>query len=297
MKKVGIIFVNLILLILIVIGAEYYSYSEANKYFVDNVPYFRKKVDTTVETLKEDYNMRRPCGLNYGKKPILIYGCSVAYGFALPEEESFGNQLSELTKRPVYNFGMSAKGLQHAYYLMKNDKKISPAPEYIFYVFINDHFRRMYIDCNKIDNLNYLTYRERRGVLIENKQGSLSDKSYLVSNIKNMTYYALKNIFKRQIFDFFKLYLISMKNEINKNYPNTKFVLVNYDNGYFSELTPQRVAEIEKEGIDVILLNEEFNDKLKMDSYKNPVEKDIFRHPNGEAWKLVVKYLAEKYNL
>ncbi len=297
MKKVGIILVNLILLVFIIIGAEYYSYLEANKYFAEAVPYFRKKVDTTVETLKEDYNMRKPCGLNYGKKPILIYGCSVAYGFALQEEESFGNQLSEFTKRPVYNFGMSAKGLQHAYYLMKNDEKISPAPEYVFYVFINDHFRRMFIDCNKIDNLNYLTYRAKRGDLIENEQGSLSDKSYLVSNIKNMTYYGLKNIFKKQIFDFFKIYLISMKNEVNRNYPNAKFVLINYDNGYFSELTSQRVAEIEKEGIDVVLLNEEFNDKLKMDSYKNPVEKDIFRHPNGKAWKLVVKYLTEKYNL
>lgn len=297
MKKLGIIIVNLILLILVFIGAEYFSYLDANKFYEQKIPYFRHKTDTTIETLKNDGNMRKPCGLEYKKKPILIYGCSVAYGFALSAEESFGNQLSEFTKRPVHNFGMSAKGLQHAYFLIKNDEKISPEPEYVFYVFINDHFRRMYVDCNKIDTLNYLTYRVKNGTLVENRQGTLADKSYLVSNFKNMAYYGLKNIFKDQIFDFAKLYIVSMKNEIKTKYPHAKFVLIDYDNGYFSELTPERIVQLKKEGIDVVVLNDEFQDKLKLDSYKNSVSKDIFRHPNGKAWKLVVKYLSEKYNL
>ncbi len=297
MKKVGIILVNLFLMILVIIGAEFYSYLDANKLFEQKIPYFRKKTDTTVETLKTDENMRKPCGLEYKKKSILIYGCSVAYGFALSDEESFGNRLSEFTKRPVYNFAMSAKGLQHAYFLLKNDEKISPEPEYVFYVFINDHLRRMFVDCNRIDNLNYLTYRVKNGELVENRQGTLSDKSYLASSLKNMTYYGLKNIFKNQIFDLANLYIVSMKNEIKSKYPSTKFVLIDYDNGYYSELTSERIARLEKEGVEVIVLNDEFDDKLKMDSYKNPVQKDIFRHPNGKAWELVVKYLSQKYNL
>lgn len=295
MKKAGIILVNIVLLILAGILAEFLFYLDANKYYSEKIPYFRHKTDTTVQSLKD--NMRKPCGLKYNKKPILIYGCSVAYGFALSDEESFGNQLSELTKRPVYNFAMSAKGLQHAYFLLKNDEKISPEPEYVFYVFINDHLRRMYVDCNKIDNQNYLTYHIKNGELIENKQGTLSDKFYLASGLKNISYYGLKNIFKKQIFELAKTYLISMKKEVSAKYPNAKFVLINYDNGYYTELTQERVAELEEEGIDVILLNDEFQDKLKMDSYKNPASKDIFRHPNAKAWKLVVKYLAEKYDL
>lgn len=278
-----------------IILAEYLFFLDANKFYSDKIPYFRKKNDTNLENLKN--STRKPCGLKYKKSPILIYGCSVAYGFALPDEESFGNQLSELTKRPVYNFGMSAKGLQHAYYLIKNDEKISPEPEYVFYVFINDHLRRMFVNCNKIDNTNYLTYRVKKGELVENKQNSLSDKSYLVAGIQNFAYYGLKNLFKEQVFDIAKTYLVSIKNEINKKYPNAKFVVINYDNGYYTELTPKRVEELEKEGIEIIFLNDEFQDKLKMDSYKNPVEKDIFRHPNGKAWELVVKYLAEKYDL
>lgn len=295
MKKVGIILVNIFLLIFMVVLAEYLFFLDANKYYVDNAPYFRKKYDTNIENLKD--NTRKPCGLKYKKRPILIYGCSVAYGFALTDEESFGNQLSELTKRPVYNFGMSAKGLQHAYYLIKNDEKISPEPEYVFYVFINDHLRRMFVNCNRIDNTNYLTYRVKKGKLVENKQNSPSNKSYLVAGIQNFSYYILKNIFKNQVFNFAKTYLVSIKKEINEKYPRAKFVVINYDNGYYTELNPKRVAELEKEGIEVIFLNDEFQDKLKMDSYKNPVEKDIFRHPNGKAWELVVKYLAEKYNL
>lgn len=295
MKKVGIVLFNIILLILLVIFAEFLFYLDANKYYTGKVPYFRHKFDTSISNLKG--NIRKPCGLEYKKKPILIYGCSVAYGFALSDEESFGNQLSKLTKRPVYNFGMSAKGLQHAYYLIKNDETISPEPEYVFYVFINDHLRRMFVNCNRIDNTKYLTYRVKNGELVENPQGSLADKSYLVGGVQNICYYSLKNVFKKQIFDLAKTYLISMKNEIKVKYPNAKFVLINYDNSYYSELTPERVSELEKAGIEVIILNDEFQDKLKMDSYKNPVQKDIFRHPNAKAWNLVVKYLAEKYDL
>lgn len=297
MKKVGIILVNLFLLILAIVGAEYISYLDANKLYGQKVPYFRVKTDTTLETLKKGNNMRKPCGSDYKKKPILIYGCSVAYGFALPDEESFGNRLSEYTKRPVYNFGMSAKGLQHAYFLLKNDEKISPEPEYVFYVFINDHLRRMFVNCNKIDNLNYLTYRVKNGELVENPQGTLADKSYLVSSMQNMSYYGLKNVFKKQIFNLTKLYLVSMKNEVKNKYPNAKFVLIDYDNSYCSELTSDRISQLEKEGIEVVVLNKELEDKLKMDSYKNPVQKDIFRHPNGKAWELVVKYISEKYAL
>lgn len=295
MKKVGIILVNIFLLILMIVLAEYLFFLDANKYYVDKAPYFRKKYDTNVENLKG--STRKPCGLKYNKRPILIYGCSVAYGFALTDEESFGNQLSELTKRPVYNFGISAKGLQHAYYLVKNDEKISPEPEYVFYVFINDHLRRMFVNCNKIDNTNYLTYRVKNGELVENRQNSLSDKSYLVAGIQNFAYYILKNIFKDQVFNIAKTYLVSIKNEINEKYPSAKFVVINYDNGYYTELNPKRVAELKEEGIEIIFLNDEFKDKLKMDSYKNSPEKDIFRHPNEKAWELVVKYLAEKYNL
>lgn len=297
MKRLGIVLVNIFLMILVIIGAEFYSYFDANRLFDQKIPYFREKSDTTLETLKTDENMRKPCGLEYKKKPILIYGCSVAYGFALPDDESFGNRLSKFTKRPVYNYAMSAKGLQHAYFLLKNDDKIFPEPEYVFYVFINDHFRRMFIDCNRIDSLNYLTYRCKNGELVENRQGTLSDRWYIVNSIKNMTYYCLKNIFRKQIFDLANLYIVSMKNEIKNKYPDAKFVLIDYDNGYYSELTPERIAILEKEGVDVIVLNDEFDDKLKMDSYKNPVQKDIFRHPNGKAWEMVVKYLSQKYNL
>lgn len=294
MKKAGVILINLFFLSIAFFVIEFLCYLKDTNSFSPRPKYCSYKADYTLDTLKS--GMRKPSGLAYKKAPILIYGCSYAYGFALEDSDSFGNQLSEYTKRPVYNFAVSSKGLQDAFYLLKNDKKITPEPEYIFYVFINDHVRRLYVNCNKIDNTKYLTYKNENGILVQNGD-LISDKSYLLRNLKNQIYYCIKNIFKKQIFELTKLYFISIKNEIKSKYPNAKFVVIDYENGYENYLSQPRIEELEKEGIEVISLNKVFQGKLKTDQYKNPKEIDKFRHPNGRAWELIVKYLAEKYSL
>jgi uncharacterized protein YnzC (UPF0291/DUF896 family) len=182
---------------------------------------------------------------------------------------------------------------------MKNEPIVKPDPEYVFYVFIADHLRRMYVNCNKIDTFNYLTYKNKKGELVERdtKKSTIFDKSYLALNIQNFSYHILQNVFKEQIYELAKLYFISMKKEITKKYPKAKFVIIEYELGDYTELTEPRIEELNREGIEVLSLNKHFDDELKLDSYKNPVEKDIFRHPNEKAWKLVVEYIAKEYKL
>lgn len=294
MKKFVIIVVNLFLFIFVLLAMEIICYFKDTSGFKYRPLYVVRKANYSLDSLK--MNMRNPQGLVYAKPPILIYGCSYAYGFALDEKETFGYKLSELTKRPVYNFAVSSKGLQDALFLMRNDEKITPEPEYIFYVFINDHVRRMFVNCNKIDNVKYLTYKNINGNLVQNTD-LISDYSYLLRSLKNQTYYFLKGFFKKQIFELTKLYFVSVKNEINKKYPNAKFIVIDYENGHENYLSSQKIQELEKEGIEIISLSKVFDDKLKMNKYKNPKELDPFRHPNGKAWDIIVKYLSEKYKL
>ena len=47
-----------------------------------------------------DLKDNRPIsGKTFKKKPILLFGCSVTYGFKLSNEENFSGILSKLTKR------------------------------------------------------------------------------------------------------------------------------------------------------------------------------------------------------
>ncbi len=95
-------------------------------------------------------------GINYTKKPIVIFGCSYAYGHGLKREETFPYKLSEITKRPVYSFascGSNAiRNLIEVEKFIKNDeqnKKVINEAEYYIYLYMHDHIDR-YLE---IDNL------------------------------------------------------------------------------------------------------------------------------------------------
>lgn len=300
MKKFFIVLSNILLLFLVFAFFEFYFFSEEKKRF-DNkdVKYSLVKEDFNMDSFLQNSKIRKPLGLEYNKRPVLIYGCSFAYGFKLQEEETLGYNISQKCKRPVYNFGASAKGLQHAYYLIKNSKIIEPEPEYIFYIFINDHFRRMFINCQKIDRVKYLTYENIDGELVQkNNKFELINRFCVLSNINDFLY---ENIYKKinanETEALAELYFKSINNEIKLKYPNAKFVIVDYETSNYYLLNKRIINRLKKQNIDYININEELNHKLGLDSYKLSKETDSFRHPNAKAWNEVSDFLIQKYNL
>ncbi len=229
----------------------------------------------------------RISGQQYKKPPILIYGCSFAYGARLNETEHLGYILSEQTKRPVYNFGIEARGLQHALFIMKNQKKIEPSPEYIIYVYIDDQIRRLYQTCMNIDPYYLLEYEQKDGKFVQ-KQDKLAPlrNTLLYKNIYSKFIYPQINQEKR--FKLLKKYLEEMKNEISQKYPPApKFVFLiylksnkpNYPKNL--EFTDDMINEIKQMGIDVIDLSVIFGKKL--------YEQDMLikRHPSAKAWQII----------
>ena len=112
------------------------------------------------------FSFRKPCGLEYKKQPILLYGCSFTYGDGLKDNENFSYILSKTTKRPVYNFGLSGKGMQHSLHIMQNHPKISPEPQYIIYTFLQRQIRRLYMECVFIGPFNFYSYEYKNGVFV-----------------------------------------------------------------------------------------------------------------------------------
>lgn len=293
------IIISILLSILILCLGENFFFRQKAKLIYDvskdKIHYNFKKQDFNLANLKNC--MRKPIGLdkNYKKKPILIYGCSFAYGENLSEEETIGYLLSEKTKRPVYNFSAPARGFQHTLFLLENDEKVTPEPEYIFYIFIIDHLRRMYINCNTVDNVKYLYYEPKNGKMImKNNKYDLTERSYLLKEIKNLLLFFLKYSFDDEIYKKAELYFEAITDEAKKKYPGAKFVIIDYQ-GYLN--IKDRGNQLKKKGSDVILFDEEMLSLLNSDKYKLSEDKDIFRHPNGKAWELISDYLCEKYKL
>lgn len=304
MRKIKIIVFNFLIITFLLVGAEAHFYNQNTKKIAPypEEHYSVRKKDFSIENLKE--SMRKPFGTNknYKKRPILIYGCSYGYGDNLPQEETFGSLLSEKSKRPVYNFAMPARGLQHALYLLENDKKVTPEPEYIFYVFISDHARRIYMNCNRIDDHKYLYYHLKNGKLVlQNNYYDISERFFILKESKNALYFILKKVFAEKIYQDVKTYFITIKETAKEKYPNAKFIIINYNIDNTTILTIPRQKEFKQNGIEIINLRNEIKDNtnkdLKADEFRISTDIDFHQHPNGKAWKVVTNYLCKKYNL
>ena len=161
---------------------------------------------------------------NYPKAPIWLLGCSYAWGYLLDNDKTFGAKISELTKRPVYNW--SYPGIGPAEELMriyteKNNKYLPrTAPECAIYIYMYNHFSRYPRDYNTIFILKQF------GVLDE--KNTPFDRLYLTKCIR-------QGFFNRNIEndnakkEFMKKVFFAMKNEIIKKYPQTKFVILLYN--------------------------------------------------------------------
>lgn len=75
--------------------------------------------------------IRKPAYTKSNKKPILITGCSFAYGLFLDESDCFHSILSKATGRTTYNIAIPSGSPRELLFLLKNcikDKKVAIIP-------------------------------------------------------------------------------------------------------------------------------------------------------------------------
>ena len=104
---------------------------------------------------------RKVQGEHFSNKPILLFGCSIAYGYNLDENQNFSTILSKETKRPVYNAAVTGYCPAHMLKLLKENRVLFNVkdPEYIIYTFIKDHKQRLfYYQGWKYDSQLYFRY-------------------------------------------------------------------------------------------------------------------------------------------
>lgn len=237
------------------------------------------------------YNMRKPFGTKYKNKPIVIFGCSYAYGYDLKDEQSLGYKLSEYTKRPVYNRAFNGFGIQHMLYQLEREDfyKEVPQPEYVIFVYINGHISRCYSKKRDWFINEYLSYEKKNNRLIRwHKFYAPIFNLYSVNSVYNSVINTFF-MFNIPITDFARQHFIQSKEMVDKHWKGTKFVVINYDDNNEKEIN-----ELEKYGIKIIHVNH-------LAPQVNPQQKTFIVRENVHAteatWSLLVPKICKELNL
>ena len=241
---------------------------------------------------------RSPEGLEYNKKPIVIFGCSFAYGYRLAPEQTFSYKLAHYAKMPVYNRAQTGWGIQHMLYQTKIDKIYEqiPEPQYVIYVFIDDHIKRLYAtavsEWNIISDEQNLRYKEKNGHLIEIKNTNpilrRIKRLYLVNEIHRVLVqkYISNPKNNKSCIEFALKHFIEAKAEMQQRWKDTKYIVLLYssENEYLK-------TKLEENGFTVIKTSELTNENLNSPQY---MRADL--HPTEQAWDIIVPELFKKLN-
>ena len=300
-KYLFIILINIILLFLLTEFVCYlkciFSINEEYEGFFARIKKyeykwnFYKNFDDKYEYIKLN-RLRKPVGLNYKKKPILLMGCSFAYGYNLKENENLGYRLSELLKRPVYNRAFEwLWGVHTMLYQSRREDfyKEVPEPKYVIYVFITDHINR--IAASAIDpvlRLPHLRYIYKNGKLEREKCAC----RYNLYMFKAYTLFRAQSVKENFQYKILNEYFIETKQEFDKHWKNYKFIILLYDEAEDLDYIMNKidVDDLKKNGFIVVHTKDLIGRYLNKSGDR--IE-DKF-HPSSYAWSLIAPKLADK---
>lgn len=260
-----------------------------------NINYLDKFEEKYITRIKANKELKERFLTNQTSKeqPIVVLGCSYAYGQHLDKDSAFSGQLAKLTNRPIYNLAFIAGSIQHAIYQLKNDffQKNIKNPKYVIYVYMNDHINRLYNSCG-YTILDYIFYKDKNDTLEINKFYSYITRQpipFVINTTLNLNFE--NSEIKRS--EFLKKHIEELHTLVKKNWKDTKFVVFAYENNYeINSLTPF----FKENNIEYLELNTLLNqNNIKYDdSFKLPEEVDRFRHPSAKAWKIITPLLEKQ---
>ena len=228
-------------------------------------------------------------------KPIILMGCSYAYGMNLDNGQTFAYKISELLKRNVINKAILAGGIQHMYYLSSNEafyKKTKKSKD-IIYILIEDQYRRILVyTFFKNHNIFYLHYTKKNNeLIIDNYKNPFINlfKSLYISKLMNHIWvYKYVNNEKNadKLTNLELLYFEKIKNNIENHWGKVNFNIIIYGNYMYSDMMSKK---LKNKGFNVIKCQDLTNEDIKQGKY---ISDD--NHPTEAAWDLLTPLIAKK---
>ncbi len=299
------ILINLLLIILAITAVEsfcFYRTKNQNEYFkqkADRLEANNTRQYTTKYRLLKPFNTvvyrKSFIKQNTNKKPIIWFGCSFAEGAGLEDNFTPCYKISELTGRSCINKAKGATGTQFMLYQLQDNNFINSAPEaeYIIYTFIYNHIQRLYnYQINPLIDMFNLRYKIENGQL-KNITPEFNPiySSFFIKRLLN------KKVFKQSEQESINFILFNkiMQESLNitkKNYPNSKFILLEFPDLSRKELPDYEVKNLERMGITVVKVTDLIKD-INIYEEKYWLSDNI--HPTAEAWDLILPKLKEQY--
>ena len=297
MKKFSKIFIfNIFIATLIILLAEvtciYITYKRdwAQKFtFLNHLSYIKEAyvnpIPFNLRFIREPSIVK-----NSEELPLALMGCSFAYGLYLEEDKTPSAILSKLTGRTVYNLGIPAGSPREMLYILRNDEYRTKLFgnrtdfEYIIYPYITHHKYRLY--QNTLQYVVTPSYKVKNEELVYSPQNKVLAISYLYRKFLELRYSKINQV---SAFKLHSLYMKEINKEIKKYFPQTKFVILIYED----HLNEDR-SNLEKEGITIIKATDILDTNINKLEYKISAEN---RHPNEKAWELLIPSLIKKLNL
>lgn len=309
MEKLRIVLINILIGIILFVILDFLSFNILFSKIHENFSLQRKIKIYVQNVFKTDleneyvyYKQYRKTENEKSKKaPILIFGCSYAYGYKLDDNSTFSYRLGELTGRPVYNRARPGMGPQYTLYLLKNEDfyKTVPKPEYVIYVLNKWHIERA-ISGHHFRQNRYVFYKpnttnKAAGLLVRDSVKEFLYRSYLIYIIK--TYLGLTT-FEQIIQDTMplKLHLLEIKRQINSHWgEDVKVVLLIYERPQAIEgLIAPILPELKNEGFIIVNINDLSNKDFKNPQYTLSKSDG---HPNSRSWKELTPLIVKKLGL
>lgn len=274
--------------------------------FLEVLPRLRYKTKMVpFEKVYEQYKkntLKKTYGENNKKPPIVLFGCSFAYGSGLEDNKTFAYKLAQKTKRPVYNRAFPGGSPSNMLYQLRRDDfyKEVKEPEYIVYLYYTMQFPRMYkmVFWEPSNDLTVRYQKNKNGGLDEIKTDYFYNKLWFLHTVRFFQEYLFETkiyaLNRQKVNELLRLHFEESRKAALKHWPNSKFVILLYRDGADIPFFDQELFKtLQKEGFTVIDLNELTGVNLENLEYKLS-ESD--HHPNEKAWDLVVPALSKKMN-
>ena len=307
-KIITIISVNIIIIVIILFILNWVCYRYLYP-LLENTQFdtkehkitFGRKV-ITPDDINEIYPIRKFVGTdqNYNKKSIIMFGCSYGYGHMLEDEQTFHYKISNLLKRPVYNYSSSGESTQFALMKIQNHKidDVIRNSEYAILVTIGEHVWRVHTHSNGYSTeFTWPRYDIRNGELVFHKyKFPMIEASYLYKYIQKLFFARIltessNKYIQDYMFDYMKLHYETIKKELEKINPNIKIIIIVYkDSNETDSFTfNPRWKELEDEGFIVVNVHSYLPFLRDIDYIISETD----GHPNEKAWDSIIKLLVD----
>lgn len=282
-------------------NSRVYNISKFNYQIKPNFSFNLKKIFNGNDNI---YSGRKPDGIEYSDKtPITLFGCSFAHGLYLNYNQTFSYKLAHSLKRPVYNRAIPGKGLQHMLLQSKSKQFYTDVPpsDTIFYIMVDDHYRRMKKNyLHILDTYQLGNYEKKNNKLLplnyKNPIINILRSSYTIKFLKEkyIESYIHNPKNEDEITDEVLLYFIETRNELEKHWnTKVKFVVIFYYYVSYSDLLKKK---LEQNNFTVYRIN---NDITSIDLHNNDeyTISKTDKHPSEKAWDLITPIIIDKLEL